>query len=601
MERTQQRLNKETSKTSVNTETILKIKVENSQRLLPTNQINEIVNVAERFNVERQRCKYYRVIGTINTTASNPLFNLKDAAMSDKYTWSWFNSLDFLDTSYPKDNDIIDDTDLTYPASLKTNLKEKDGWFGCFDPNIATASLCNYLDMEPKRQRFSFIPDTQPYMGTSSTPPVKNWELTLTYPKEIDKTHNFVNGGLLITEAVAATVSTRPMTAIGMSCMHNLNIGDVVRITGTNGYDGEHVVVRTGLDNGDNKEYYFVIDKPNTGVIGSNSRMKKVINDIESEYYFRLFRKIKTRSSQVIETDDYEIYRAGFSENFFNDTITQFVFNEDIDVSDLTDNLGRPLSELYLTIIKTNSNNVFTNVASGFETPYNNRLNNSNSIAYLRNIPSIHKIHNGGSTPFPSHTPLENNVKIDNNNNIPNNNQFYGDLVEYNLNTLNETVLATIQHRFNTKNREINHSLTYVSDRGTPLNPQFITKTISLGPRQEGYYYQPHHKIKIREFSSYIEEGDEFTEGIPNYAITLSDGRIVWRDLLDIGFNESDEKTLDYPFLNNSHYMYQNYCFTVRRQDPFGVWKLYYGNFPEDPVGDRITDKFKVNSEEDVC
>jgi hypothetical protein len=32
-----------------------------------------------------------------------------------------------------------------------------------------------------------------------------------------------------------------------------VNTGDVVRITGTNGYDGDHVVVRTGLDNGDLK------------------------------------------------------------------------------------------------------------------------------------------------------------------------------------------------------------------------------------------------------------------------------------------------------------------------------------------------------------
>lgn len=601
MERTQQRLNKEKSALSVNTDTTLKINIENSQRLLPTNEINKIVNVAERFNIERQRCKYYRIIGTMNTTMSNVLFNLKNSAMSDKYTWSWFNSLDFLDTSYPKDNDIIDDTDLTYPASLKTNLKEKDGWFGCYDPDIAKAGLCNYFDMEPKRERFSFTPDITPYMGNVNSQPVKNWELTITYPKEMDKTHNFVNGGLLITEAVSATVSTRPMTAIGMSCMHNLKIGDVVRVTGTTGYDGDHVVVRIGLDNGDFKEYYFVIDKPNTGVLGANSRMKRVVNNIESEYYFRIFRKIKTRVAPLIETDDYEAYRVGFSENFFNDSIIQFVFNEDIDVTELTDNLGRPLSELYLTIIKTNSNNLFTNVSSGFETPYASRLNNSNTISYLRNIPTIHKIHNGGSLPFPTHTPLENDININNNNNITNNNDFYGDLVEYNINELTEVVLANIQHRFNTVNRETNPSLTYVSERGTPLNPSFITKTITMGPRQEGYYYQPHHLIKIREFSTYIEQGDEFTEGIPSYATDLGDGRIIWRDLLDIGFNESDEKPLDYPFLNGSHYMYQNYCFTVRRQDPFGIWNLYYSKFPEDPVGDRITDKFKTNTEEDVC
>jgi hypothetical protein len=82
----------------------------------------------------------------------------------------------------------------------------------------------------------------------------------------------------------------------------------------------------------------------------------------------------------------------------------------------------------------------------------------------------------------------------------------------------------------------------------------------------------------------------------------MGDGRYLWRDLLDIGFNQSDEKPLNYPFLNGSHYMYQNHCFHLRRQDQFALWNLYYGKFPADPVGERITDKFTVNTANpDVC
>ena len=595
MERTKQILNKELSVKNVNNDSYLKINVENSQRLLPINDIYKIVNVADRFNTERQRCKSYRIIGTMNTTMSNPLFNLAESLYSNKYTWSWLNTNEFLDTSYPKDG-LYDETDLTYNASIKNNLKEKDGWFGVYDPDITKSGLCNYMDMEPKRERFSFLPDNKPF-GTS-TSPVKNWELTITYPASANKTHNMVKGGILITNSVPANVSTRNMTAIGLSCKHNLSIGDVVRIVGTTGYDGDHVVVRTGLDNGDLKDYYFVIDKPPTGTLSTNPRFKKLVNNVECEYYFRMFRKVKTKISAIIETDDYEAYRVGFSENFFNDSIIQFVFNEDIDVTDLVDNLGRPLSQLYLTIIKTNSNKLFTNVSSGIETPYDSRLINSNTISYLRDIPSIHRIHNGTSGIFTTHNALETNVDINNTNDI------YGDLVEYNINTLNETVLVDVVHRFNTMNRENpNHKISYVSQVGKPTAPVTppVTKTIDLGPRHEGYYYQPHHLIKIRDFSSYIEVGDQFTEGIPSYAVDLGDTRIVWRDLLDIGFNESDVKPLDYPFLNNSHYMYDNYCFSVKRQDPFGVWGLYYGKFPADPTGDRITDKFTINSEDDVC
>jgi hypothetical protein len=49
---------------------------------------------------------------------------------------------------------------------------------------------------------------------------------------------------------------------------------------------------------------------------------------------------------------------------------SQFVFNEDIDISELTDNLGRPLTELYLTTIKTDSDSLFSSVSSGIDTPF---------------------------------------------------------------------------------------------------------------------------------------------------------------------------------------------------------------------------------------
>jgi hypothetical protein len=43
---------------------------------------------------------FYR-IGTINPTISNSLFNL-NGSLGDAQTPSYFNSFDFLDTSYPK-------------------------------------------------------------------------------------------------------------------------------------------------------------------------------------------------------------------------------------------------------------------------------------------------------------------------------------------------------------------------------------------------------------------------------------------------------------------------------------------------------------------
>lgn len=591
--RIEQKLNSEKSKNSVNTDTFVKVNVEQKQKLLPTNNINKIVNAAERFDIERQRCSFYRVIGTIIPIVSNPLFNLTDQNSAHKFTWGGFNTNDFLDRTYPHDNDVNDEEDLNYVTSISKYLKEKDGWFGFYDPDITKKGLCNYFDMEPKRERFSLLPDYFPFNNPTTQTPVKNWEITITYPSSTDKTHKLVKNGLKIIDKVVIDSNTKEMIAFGVPCLHNLSVGDTVRITGTNSYDGDHQVQRLGLDNGDFKGYYFVLDLPSTGSINNMSRFKKVVNNIESEYYFRLFKKIKTKNSLVIETDDYETYQAGFSENAFNDQIIQVMFNEDVDVSDLTDNLGRPLSEIYFTTIKTDSNNLFSNISSGIETPFIDNLLNSDIETHLRDVPAINRIHNG-TTPFVSHIALENNVLI-------NDSVFYGDLVEYNTNDLLETTLAVVSHRFNTKNRETVSNFSYVT--GPPLTgggqPQ--TKTIDLGPRHEGYFYSPHNLIKIRNFSNYIETGDEFTIDLPSYAVNLGDGQYKWRDLINIGFNESDATPLNYPFLNGVHYMYSNYCMHVRRQDPFAYWGLYYSNFPSDPIGDRITDKFQVNSVDDVC
>lgn len=607
IERLKQRLNGFTSKNDVNEDTYLKINIDNKERLLPPDEKNKTVNAGDRFDVERNRSKLYRIIGTINPTVTNALFNLADPLNNDNYTWSTFNSLAFLDTSYPKNNDVADITDLTYQGAIKNNLVEIDGWFGHFNPDKTRSGFCDFFDMEPKRERFSFIPDTNPFHPTSAqladkTTQVKNWELTITYPHSIDSQHYMVNGGLLIIEAIAATVATRPMTAFGLACKHNLKIGDIVRISGTTGFDGEHIVIRTGLDNGDNKNFYFVLDLPNTGVITNTSRMVKSINGIDSTYYFRMFKKIKTKNSPIIETDDYETYGLGFSENIYDDKIVQFVFNEDIDVSDLKDNLGRPLSEIYLTMVKTNSNNLFSRISSGLETPFIEKFNNAAStFSYLRSLPVINKIHNGSplsvGTPMPfiSYTPLENNVVISSN-------LFYGDLVEYNKNNLNEVILSDVHHRFNTLNREAPADIQAISRlQFTSTTTPLVTDLITLGPRQEGYYYKAHYQMKIRQFSSYIETGDDKTIDVPSYAVNLDDGRLVWRDLLDMGFSDTTTKSLDYPFLNGTHYLYNNTCFYLKRQDPFNIWDLFHTEYPPDPIGEKITNKFTTNSEEDVC
>ena len=582
MDRIKQILGKYETKQSVNVNNYIKIGLESKQRLLPPDHIDYVVSAYDVFNSERQNSYIYRILGTINPTATNALFNLNDS--NSVNTWSVFNTLNFLDLNYPKTNSAT----ITYAQSISEYLFENNGWFGYTSPNFTNS----ITDMEPQRQRFMFISDINPYNSSQNQQPIDNWKLTITYPFDIDNQHYLVNNGLLIIDKQSVSVSNRTMVAIGTPCMHNLNIGDTVNISGlTNSFSIEtYQVVRTGLDDGSLMNYYFVIDlDPSTVYLTPNTRMKKNIGGVESEYYFRKFKKVATTQSPSIIDGDYELCKVAFSENIYTDTISQFSFNSDINVEGLTDNLGRPLSELYLTIVKTDSNGLFGNITSGIELPFMSILNTSNTgNSYLLNVPVINKIHNGTNIPFTSHIPLEHQITIANN-------EFYGDLVEYNLNIFAETTLATIAHRFNTVNRESNQ----------------ITGSITLGPRQEGYYYKPHNLIKIREFSNYINFGTLAQDIIPSYAVDIETGltyleasstnTYIWRDLLDIGVNDGSDILLDYPFVNGCHYMSNVYNFNVLRQDPFNNWNLFWSNFPMDPIGDSITNNYNVNSATNVC
>jgi len=606
MNRIKYRLRSTESQTSVNTDTFVNIELKGNERLLPYNDINRVVDAGEVFNNERQSCTKYRIIGTIKPIISNVLFNI-----SGPDSWVTLTQPQFLDDPY--DNPDTGIGSITWEQSYNTNLSERDGWFGYYDPNFVASGACEFTDMNPKREKFSFKPDVN--TGT------KRWELTVTYPWSANTTHSLIydsiNGisGLRIVGIDTVNVGGRDVVLFSTPLMHNLAQGDRVRIRGLTPttFNGDYRVIRVGTDSGDLKDYTFsvAIDyhpgnlnpiPPIPPILPVNSaldittaRMNRLIGGQESEYYFRLFKKVSTVNTNInngiLEDDDYEIYPAAFASTVYRDEVCQFAVNEDIETKDLVDNLGRPLSELYLTTIKT-SESEFTTIQAGLEIG----LVHGHDEA---SIPDIRRLHtdvgalnvNPQENPFISPDPLNSAVTI-------HQDWFWGDAVDYNRFELIEYTLGRVGHRFNTLNRTF------------PTNPQI--NNMPKGPRLEGYFYYPHHLMKIRDFSNYVEQGDVNTYGIPDYAEDLDDGRWLWRDLLDIGLNDGQYKTLDYPFLNGSHYLYHNFCVPVRRQDPYGQYDLLYtykkdinGNQitfpPYDIVGIGTSDRFKVKAEDDAC
>jgi len=245
------RLNSETSQNSVNEDSFVKINLENKTNLLPIESINNIVNLGDRFNKERQEATQYRLTGQFNTLFTNVLFNT-----SGPNSWKSLNQPKFRDETFPPDADSINDLDegedISYSESIDKYLIEDNGWFGYQDPNPnISESLCKFIEMEPNRNKYSMIPNNN----------VKNWEITITYPVQVGRqpgefNDKLVNGGLLIVSSEQVVVNERNMVMFATPVKHGLVDGDNVELKGLSSDNGLYTVVRVGKSNGDDKDFY---------------------------------------------------------------------------------------------------------------------------------------------------------------------------------------------------------------------------------------------------------------------------------------------------------------------------------------------------------
>lgn len=363
---------------------------------------------------------------------------------------------------------------------------------------------------------------------------------------------------------------------------HGLSVGEFVKLSlSYNGID-LFQVTSLGAEAYGSEEYVFnIVDVGYTSVFNNNvtGTAKRVIlqdneSDTISEYYVRKH-KMLTSSENAVMT------KAGFEQNIFGEskqyessgfTPNQvsrvsvkegsqsytLSFNKDIQINPLIDNQKRPLTELFFTVVwkgffgwtfgLPNSGGGFNGLKEGWE--FNLPLNssgqpnswwsNSNSNSDT-NIPvSVYNTTQGVppyvSPSFNGFTYIESLKEGD---------VIDGDVCEWNHYDQTERVISNLYHK-------IKFNPFVFSIGGNPSNPF-------------GYYYQPHHKLKIRVFSDYIEEGNlQNVVGIPDYSyFSTTKDLFIWRDIYPYGYIDSSFNGVNYPFLNGVHYPFDNYIFRI--------------------------------------
>ena len=590
-------LNKEKSVLSVNITEEVNINLDNTTKPLPLSDEQHTVSAFEQFEKERKESTRYRFYGVINPLLCNPLYN---------------NNIHISGNTNP--------IGITIPAD---SIFEKNGWYGYFDDDFTedNPSLCQFKPFDPGYDRLEIVdPDGNP-----------NYMLKITYPyttKDISLIDGtFLSDGIPIIEKIDINIHDRAYTGFRTPINHGLTVDDEIKmynfqdISGYLGLTGKTVTVhKLGNQTNDNTERIFVVDinPDDIDVNVGQSTIKRSVRDTVSDYYVRVFSALTT------DYVDYEIYPAAFGVNYFYDKEAAFYFKNDIDVKDIRDNLGRPLSELFLTIIKNDEDadilsgsHVYwmdiqsnatpplpTDIVDRFWTPLVGGYKTEKSTVVNYNIRGV-----GNDAVTVPPTPVMPQVyfTLNADPNAPSgsrldesNNAFDGDIVEYNSSELTEFPLEEIYHRINTVFREYKSQCTTVPDLAGLANVEQSMVAELFMDSKEGYIYSPHRRIEIRAFSDFIEEGDSInTLGIPDYAIlkysadtqSITTGPITtipltkvskfykWRDLLDIGYVDNEFNGVDYPFESGAHYINIITRFYLQRQDPPCSFALIGVNF----------------------
>ena len=389
---------------------------------------------------------------------------------------------------------------------------------------------------------------------------------------------NVINGLLIADIKQSKGTSGQDILLFKTFVKHNLRVGDKFKLFYSSDKDNymngfaeiEDIlfeVVNVGDLNNESQDYFFYINNIQDlyDSIGESDlgdycfRFVKVNNGRDCKYYYRKFKKLPNFKFKKRDLTDEEScaegklntyidenckrdgkmvlfgkeqYPLAFSNTIYGDGNTQIVFTDSIDIDKFIDNLGRPLTELYVTIIKRNKghdiwyektqaketlkkiefSHCFSEVISGLkmlnetvvDDPETDDIDEYEEINELRkNLGDITRITTKEGQYF------DRNIDIDTTD------EFYGDLVELDQTTMTETTLSDICFRFNTEQRENGGEENVdcgkyaydeiVSDdydyKGFICDENELEKEHI--ERKEGYFYKAHYPIKVREFGAF--------------------------------------------------------------------------------------------------
>ena len=423
---------------------------------------------------------------------------------------------------------------------------------------------------------------------------------------------NVVDDYIFILQGISSTISDTWCYLSDMNKKENDNETLYYNDVGYKNHSNKYLT-----KSGSNTKYYIINNKyVNLDDKAQNISYKKVVNGVECDYYVRVFEKVPNfKNASAVTSSEYDIYkndseliheyqdkkydfeshvsRLAFAKNIYGDDVGEIVFTDDIDISNLIDNLGRPISTLYIMFFKSNkgykewygfytqedikkndkridinSDNVtyshcFGMLTCGYETSDESICNSDiDSIYTINNIGessqgiSISKL-NKGRGDYYHDTEIAYDVDK----------KFYGDICCYDGYNIVEESIQPIMHRFNTAQRESNNSLSKeyyqkfnydnIIYDDYDINQNFTIKTDvvkNVNQKKEGYYYKPFYPIEIKTFGSLNSVSPDFLKIIGIKKYDGENGRYYSISTLSYHYLSPGDKSMIYDTEQDKYY-----------------------------------------------
>lgn len=421
---------------------------------------------------------------------------------------------------------------------------------------------------------------------------------------------NVIDDYIFILQGISSTISDTWCYLSDMTKKENDNETLYYNDVGYKNHSNKYLT-KSGSDN---PKYYIINNKyVNLDDKAQNISYKKVVNGVECDYYVRVFEKVPNfKNASAVTSSEYDIYkndseliheyqdkkydfeshvsRLAFAKNIYGDDVGEIVFTDDIDISNLIDNLGRPISTLYIMFFKSNkgykewygfypenyiekridinSDNVtyshcFGMLTCGYETSDESICNSDiDSIYTINNIGessqgiSISKL-NKGRGDYYYDTEIAYDVDK----------KFYGDICCYDGYNIVEESIQPIMHRFNTAQRESSKSLSIeyyqnfnydnIIYDDYDINQNFTIKTDvvkNVNQKKEGYYYKPFYPIEIKTFGSLNSVSPDFLKIIGIKKYDGENGRYYSISTLSYHYLSPGDKSMIYDTEQDKYY-----------------------------------------------